>query len=140
MKKYYRVSEVKSSFLGIPNLPQKETLTLDDILSSLPSLFTRTPYEADAYEVSFMGYFKTYGLLEVKEDHTFRLTPTGIYAYYGLFKINEHQILICFRASSSAVVFLVNGENCNENKGCVLEKHTLIGKSGIMVKRSILAF
>lgn len=139
MMKYYRVTEVKAAFYGIPNLPQKETLSLEDILSSLPAVLTRTPYEADTYEVSFLGYLKAYGLLEVTEEHTFRLAPMGIYTYYGLFKVNEHQILVSFRASSSAVVFLVSGEESNQNKGCMLESHTLSGKSRIMVKRSILA-
>jgi len=52
MKKKYVVSEVMAAFKGIPNLPQKETLSLKDIQSSLPNVLTGTAYEAEQHRKS----------------------------------------------------------------------------------------
>lgn len=143
MKKKYVVSEVMAAFKGIPNLPQKETLSLKDIQSSLPNVLTGTAYEADAYEVSFLGYFKTKAIAFVNtlEDKKFSFSPIAAYTYYGLFEINKVRILVSFRASQTAVIFVVKLEKCGDNIAdkVVFEPHELTGNRCIMVKRTILA-
>ena len=143
MKKKYVVSEVMAAFKGIPNLPQKETLSLKDIQSSLPNVLTDTAYEADAYEVSFLGYFKTKAIAFVNtlEDKKFSFSPIAAYTYYGLFEINKVRILVSFRASQTAVIFVVKLEKSGEDitDKVVFEPHELTGNRCIMVKRAILA-
>jgi len=142
MKKNYVVTEVKAVFNGIPDLPQKEALSLNDILASLPNLFKGTSYEADTYEVSFLGYFKTKAVVFVNSpvDRQLSYTPITAYSYYGLFKVNGELILISFRTSLSAMIFIVKmGRTDGQSDELIFEKHELVGNSGIMVKRSILS-
>ncbi len=143
MKRKYVVAEVMAAFKGIPNLPQKETLSLKDIQSSLPNVLTGTAYEADAYEVSFLGYFKTKAIAFVNtlEDKKFSFSPIAAYTYYGLFEINKVRILVSFRASQTAVIFVVKLQEYlnGVTEGVVFDRHELTGNRCIMVKRTILA-
>ena len=125
----YEIKNVKASFAGIAELPQKEMVSLEDIQAALPSVFKRTEFEADFYGVEFLGFLKAKA--KIVEG---QVKKSSVWNFYALFKINDERVLVSFRKDVAHHVFVVS-----LTKGSTFEKHTIPPKGRIVVQREVLA-